>query len=293
MLTIRESMRAGAAIIALTGVGVARFVLYDFVPPEGLIRDLERSIFVTTGTRMSAIAVYVAVLISMMAVFFRLVQQRWPGRRGARGLVFGASLGIIFSFGFFTGSAFLCTTLRADFLHSLVDLIALAFAGWLIGLAIGRDVPRSEHETWKPWMAVLLVAVGFVPVHALGAWLFAGLFTTTADLLLVPTTFTQYALLAGLGMWAGVMYVMLRTGLPFNNVWARVAFFAFGVFGLWWTWFNVFFAIEFAGVLPTVLVVGLLGATGVFAGAIAYERFAGERRQLTDGSSPWLHDQER
>lgn len=278
MLTMRESMRAGAAIIALTGLGMARFVLYDFVPPEGLIRDLERSMFVTTGMRMSAIAVYVAVLISMMAVFFRLVQQRWPGRRGAKGLVFGASLGIIFSFGFFTGSAFLGTTLRADFLNSLVDLIGLAFAGWLIGLAIGRDVPRSGHETWKPWLAALLVAVGFVSVHALGAWLFAGLFTATADLLLVPATFTQYALLAGLGMWVGVMYVMLRTGLPFHKTWARAAFFAFGVFGHCWTWFHVFFVIEFAGVLPVLLLIGLIGAVGVFVGALAYEGIAGGRR---------------
>lgn len=291
MLTIRESMRAGAAIVALTGVGVARFVVYDFVPPEGLIRDLERSMFVTTGTRMSAIAVYVVVLISMMAVFFRLVQQRWPGRRGAKGLVFGASLGIIFSFGFFTGSAFLGTTLRADFLNSLVDLIALSFAGWLIGLAIGRDVTTSAPRIWQPWLAVLLVAAGFVSVHALGGRLFAGLFTSTAELLLVPETLTQILLLAGLGLWAGVMYVMLRAGLPFNSVGARAAFFAFGVFGHSWTWFNVFFVIEFAGVLPTVLVLGLLGATGVFAGAIAYERIAGGSRQMTDGPSSWLHDE--
>jgi len=273
MLTIRESMRAGAVIIAGAALGLVRFVIYDYVPPEGLIRNLERSVFVTTGMQMSAKTVFAAVAISMMAVFFRLVQQRLPGRRGVKGLVFGASLGIIWSFGFFTGWAFLGTTLRADFLNSVVDLIALAFAGWLIGLAIGSDVPRSEHETWKPWLAVLLVAVGFVSVHALGAWLFADLFTSTADLLLVPTTLTQVVLLAGLGMWTGVMYVMLRTGLPFNKTWARVAFFAFGVFGHSWTWFHVFFVIEFAGVLPTVLLVGLIGAAGVFAGAIIYERF--------------------
>lgn len=281
MLTLRESMRAGAAIIAGIALGVARFDLYDFVPPEGLIRDLERSMFVTTGMRTSAIAVFVAVALIMMAVFFRLVQQRWPGRRGVKGLVFGASLGIVWSFGFFTGSAFLGTTLRADFLNSLVDLIALAFVGWLIGLAVGRDVTTPAPRIWQPWLAVLLVAVGFVSVHALGAWLFAGLFTATADLLLVPTTYAQYALLAGLGMWAGVLYVMLRTGLPFNKAWARVAFFAFGVFGHWWTWFHVFFVIEFAGVLPAVLVVGLLGATGVFSGAIAYERLAGAGRQAS------------
>ena len=280
MLTMRESVRVGAVIIAGVAFGLGRFVIYDFIPPEGLIRDLERSVFVTTGMQMSAKMVFVAVAVSMMAVFFRLVQQRWPGRRGVKGLVFGASLGIIWTFGFFTGSAFLGTTLRADFLNSLVDLIGLAFVGWLIGLAIGRDVTTSTPRMWQPGLAVLLVAVGFVSVHALGAWLFAGLFTATADLLLVPTTFIQYALLSGLGLWVGVMYVMLRSGLPFNNIWARAAFFAFGVFGHSWTWFNVFFVIEFAGVLSTVVLLGLIGAIGVFMGALAYEGFAIERRQV-------------
>jgi hypothetical protein len=281
MLTIRESVRIGAAIITgIAGLLVARFVFYDYVPPEGLIRDLERSMFVTTGMRKSAGAVFAAVSMIMMAVFFRLVQQCWPGRRGAKGLVFGASLGIIWSFGFFTGWAFLGTTLRADVLNSVVDLIALAFAGWLIGLAVGHNVAKSTHRMWKPWLAVLLVAFGFVSVHALGARLFAGFFTATADLLLLPTTLAQISLLAGLGLWAGVMYVMLHTGLPFNKTWARVAFFAFGVFGHCWTLFHLFFVIEFAGVLPVLLVVGLLGATGVFVGALAYEGIASGRRQV-------------
>ena len=81
MLTIRESIRVGAAIIAGIALGVARFDLYDYVPPEGLIRDLERSMFVTTRMRKPAMVVYAVVSIIMMAVFFRFVQQRWPKRR--------------------------------------------------------------------------------------------------------------------------------------------------------------------------------------------------------------------
>lgn len=90
-------------------------------------------------------------------------------------------------------------------------------------------------------LVVLLVAVGFVSVRALGAWLFADLSTSTAVLLLVPTASAQIALPAGLGMWAGVMYVMLRPGLPFSKTWARVAFFAFCFFGHNWTWFHAIF----------------------------------------------------
>jgi hypothetical protein len=82
MLTIREGIRTGAAIIAgIAGLGLMRFVFIDYVPPEDLIRDLERSMFVTTRMRKPAMVVYAVVSIIMMAVFFRFVQQRWPKRR--------------------------------------------------------------------------------------------------------------------------------------------------------------------------------------------------------------------
>jgi hypothetical protein len=269
-----------AAIGGLAGLGLARFVVYDYVPPEILVHSLERSMFVTAGLRRPAMMVYGALALVMMAVFFNVVQQRWPGRGSVKGLVFGASIGVLWSFGFLAGWAFLETTLRAELLNSVVDVIALAAAGWFIGLAIGRDVPRSGDRMWKPWLAVLLVALGFVVVHALGATFSAEYFTSSADLLLVPTTLSQILLLFGLGVWVGVMFVVLRAGLPFDSTWARVAFFAFGIFGFSWTLFHLFFVIEFAGVLPTILCVGLIGAVGVFAGALAYEGFAGGRRKI-------------
>ncbi|NIM48710.1 MAG: hypothetical protein GTO22_05550 [Gemmatimonadales bacterium] len=279
----REIVRAGVAIIVTVAAwGLIRlmFPTLDYFPPESLTRDLERSWFVTAGVRKPAMVVYVTVALVLMAVFFNVVQQRWPGGGGVKGLAFGASLGVVWSFGFLTGWAFLGTTLRAELLNSVVDLIPLAVAGWLIGLAVGRDVPRSEHGMWKPWLAVLLVAIGFVAVHALGATLLADLVGSTSGLLLVPTTPPQIATLAGLGVWAGGMYVLLRAGLPFESSWARVAFFAFGVFGHSWTWFHLFFVIEFAGVLHEVLLVGLIGAVGVFAGALAYEWCAGVRPKV-------------
>jgi hypothetical protein len=150
-----------------------------------------------------------------------------------------------------------------------------------MGLAVGRDVPSSEHRMPKPWLAALLVASGFLVIHSLGATLLEGFVGPASRLLLVPTNLLQIAVLAGLGLWAGGMFVVLRAWLPFESTWARVAFFAFGVFGHSWTWFNLFFVIEFVGVLHVVLLVGLLGALGVCAGALAYERLA--RAESTAG----------
>lgn len=273
----RDIVVAGAAIIVtLGGWGLVRllFPTLDYFPPESLTRDLERSWFVIAGIRKPAMVGYATVALVLMAVFFSVVQERWPGRASVKGLAFGTSLGVVWSFGFLTGWAFVGTPLRGELLNSVVDLVPLAIAGWLIGLAVGRDVPKSQHRTPKPWLAVLLVAFTFVAVHAAATRFLADLIGRTPGLLLVPTTPSQVALLAGLGVWVGGMYVVLRAGPAFESTWARASFFAFGVFGHSWTWFHLFFVIEFARVLHEVLLVGLVGAVGVFAGALAYEWLA-------------------
>ena len=274
----RDIARAAAAIIVtMVGWGLIRllFPSLDYFPPESLMPLLERSWAFEAGIRKVAMAIYGTLAITLMAVFFKVVQGRWPGRGAAKGLVFGAWIGGVWAFGFLGGWAFLGTTLPQELKNIAVDSIPLTVGGWLIGLAVGQDVPRSERPVTKAWPAVLLVAIGFVAVHALGATLLLDLVGPGSALLYAGTKPLQIALLAGLGLWAGGMYRVLRPWLPFESPWARVAFFAFGVFGHCWTWFHLFIPVmDFAGVLHLGLLVGLLGALGVFVGGLAYEQLA-------------------
>ena len=274
----RDIIRAGAVVIGMiVGWGLIRliFPMLDYYPPESLTRELERSWFVTAGVRKLAMLGYVTVALVAIAILFNVVQQRWPGRGSLKGMAFGASFGIVWAFGFLGGWAFLGTTLRAEFLNSVVDLVPWVIAGWLIGLTVGRDVPPSGQRMPMPWLAVLLVAFGFVAVHALGATLLENSFGPASRLLFVPTNPLQFALLAGLGLWVGGMYVVLRAGPAFEHTLARAAFFAFGVFGFCWIWFHMFLVIiDLAGLLHVGLLAGLIGAVGVFAGALAYEWLA-------------------
>ena len=283
MWTNREIIRTATAIFAtLIGWGVFRllFPALDYFTPESLTSQLERSWIISHGVRKPAGLVYLALALILMAVSFKAVQQRWPGKRGIKGLIFGTWFGGVWSFGFLTGWAFLGTTLRSEFINIGVDLIPLAVAGWLIGLAAGSDVPTAESRMWKPWLAVLLVASGFVAVHTLGGRILAAPLGNMAVFLLIPTTLAQVVLLFTLGLWIGGMYIVLRKGLSFNNTRARIAFFAFGVFGICWTWFNLFFVIEFAHVIHALVLLGMLGALGVFAGALIYEGIAGVKQQV-------------
>ena len=264
---------ASAIIVTLAGWVVIRlaFPSLDYCPPQSLVQDLGPSWFAAAGIRQPVKIGYVTVALVLMALLFMLVQERWPGRRAVKGLAFGAWIGVLWSVGFLTGWAFLGTTLRAEVLNGVVDLIPFAIGGWLIGVAIGRDVPSPEHKMTKPWLAALVVAFGFISVHTLGAHLLAGLVGPASRLLLVPASPLQIVVLAGLGIWAGGMYAVLRRWLPFETRWVRAAFFAFGVFGYFWMWFHLFFVIEIASVLPAVLLVGVTGAVGVFAGVMGCE----------------------
>lgn len=249
----------------------------DYYPPEELIQKLTRSWFAVSGTRTAAQGAYATVTLVLMAVFFAMLQRRWPGRRGWNGSIFGGMLGLLWALGFLSNSPFFGTTLGAELLNGILDLTPQVLGGWLIGLAIGQDVPGPEHRSGKPWLAIFPIACGFVAVYSLGAVLLQAPLGRAAVLLPPPATAFQYITLSMLGLWAGVMYVILRPALPSGSPWVNAAIFAFGVFGHSWIWFNIYWVIEFGGVLLPSFLIGFLGVLGVFIGASAYELAAGAR----------------
>ena len=113
-----------AAIIAVVVIWARLFhPTWDYFPPDNLVNFLERSWIVTAGRRDWAFFTYIVIALGTMTLFFAFVQRRWALRAGTKGLLFGMSLGIIWAFGFLTGWAFLGTTLRAESLNILIDLV--------------------------------------------------------------------------------------------------------------------------------------------------------------------------
>ena len=245
------------------------FPALDYHPPEQLMARMERSWFVTAGLRKVTMVVYATCALVLMTVFFAAVQARWPGRGIMKGFVFASFLGVIWAIAFLMGWGFLGMSLQAALLNGVIDWIGLAAAGLAIGALMGTNTRGTSAAI--SWSAIFLVGLVFVLVYSAGAALFAGVFPSSTDLLRLPSQPLHFLLLFTLGIWSGFMFAILRDGLPFANRWARVAFFAFGVFGHSWVWFHLFFVIEFAGVLPLVLSTGLIGAVSAFAGVVACE----------------------
>ncbi len=87
-----DFVRTGSAIIVtLAGWVLIRlaFPPLDYYPPESLVRDLGPSWFATAGIRQPVKVGYVTVALVLMALFFKDVQERWPGRGAVKGLAFG------------------------------------------------------------------------------------------------------------------------------------------------------------------------------------------------------------
>lgn len=264
-------LTAGVLIATLVFWGLIRLVFpaLDYYPPEQLLARWERSWFVTAGIRKATMATYAACALVFMTVFLAVVQDRWPGRATTKGFIFASFLGVIWAIAFLMGWGFLGMGLQAALLNGVIDWIGLAAAGSAIGAVMGTNTKGTAGAI--SWPAVILVGLVFLLMYWAGAALFAGVFPASTDLLRLPSQPVHFLLLFALGIWSGLMFAVLRQGLPFANRWARAAFFAFGVFGHSWAWFHLFFVIEFAGVLPLVLSTGLIGAVSAFAGVMAYE----------------------
>ncbi|MCP5073874.1 MAG: hypothetical protein GY947_11345 [Rhodobacteraceae bacterium] len=273
-------LTAGALIATLAFWGLIRLIFpaLDYYPPEQLVARFERSWFVTAGIRKATMVAYAACAVLFMTVFFSVVQQRWPGRGVMKGFIFATFLSVIWAIAFLMGWGFLGMSLQAALLNGVIDWIGLAAAGLAIGAVMGTNT--KGNATAISWPAVFLVSLVFLLVYAIGAAVSASAFPASIDLLRLPSRPIHFLLLFGLGVWSGLMFAVLRTGLPFANRWARAAFFAFGVFGHSWAWFHLFFVIEFASVLPLVLTTGLIGAVSAFAGVMGYELTLASRRWL-------------
>lgn len=270
-------LTAGALFATLAFWGLIRLVFpaLDYYPPEQLLARFERSWFLTAGIRKATMATYAACALVFMTVFFAAVQDRWPGRGLMKGFVFASFLSVIWVIAFLMGWGFLGMSFQAAVLNGVIDWIGLAAAGLAIGAVIGTNTKGTTVAI--SWPKIFLVGLVFLLVYSAGAALCASVFPSSTDLLRLPSQPIHLLLLFALGIWSGLMFAVLRKGLPFASRWARAVFFAFGVFGHSWAWFHLFFVIEFTGILPLVLTTGLIGAVSAFVGVMGYELASRQR----------------
>ncbi len=277
---MRRMALSAAAVLAALAVwlGFRLVPALGYFPPELFEQTFEPSIFIQIGIKDIVFVVYLCLAVVLLFVFFTVFQGHLGGRRGTKGLVYGSMLGVLWSLAFLSSTEFFETSLTAEIINAVVDLIPLALAGWLAGLTLGTDKPVDTKPTSSHLLAIPVIGLGFVMFHSVTVFLFDDPSAALARMMFTPSGVVGYLWLASFGAWIGAMYVVFHGCLTFRSVWANAGFFAVVVVGHSWFWFNMFFNILYADVLLAMVSMCVLDILGVFVGVAVYEQIRGHSK---------------
>ncbi len=275
----RMALSAAAVLAAIVlWVGLRMIPALGYFPPALFEQTFAPSVFVQRGIKDFVFVAYLCLAVVLLFVFFVVVQRRLGGIGSRNGLLYGSMLGVLWSLAFLSATEFFDTSLNAEIINAVVDLVPLAFAGWLAGLTLGTDGPPETKQASSHVLAIPVIGVGFVVFHSVTVVLFDDPSAAIARMMFTPRGLVGYLWLAALGAWIGAMYVVFRGCLTLRSIWANASFFAVIVVGHSWFWFNMFFNILYADVLLPMVSMWALDIVGVFAGVAVYERIQTRHR---------------
>ncbi len=275
----RMALSAAAVLAAIVlWVGLRIIPALGYFPPALFEQTFAPSVFVQRGIKDFVFVAYLCLAVVLLFVFFAVVQRRLGGIGSRNGLLYGSMLGVLWSLAFLSATEFFETSLNAEIINAVVDLVPLAFAGWLAGLTLGTDGPPETKQASSHVLAIPVIGVGFVVFHSVTVVLFDDPSAAIARMMFTPRGLVGYLWLAALGAWIGAMYVVFRGCLTLRSIWANASFFAVIVVGHSWFWFNMFFNILYADVLLPMVSMWALDIVGVFAGVAVYERIQTRHR---------------
>ncbi len=277
---MRRMALSAMAVLAVivVWVGFRLIPALGYFPPVLFEQTFTPSVFVQLGIKDFVFVAYLCIAVVLLFVFFAAIQGRLGGKRGAKGLAYGSMLGVLWSLAFLSSTEFFETSLTAEIINAVVDLIPLALAGWLAGLTLGTDKPAETEPASSHLLAIPVIGLGFVIFHSVTVFIFDDPTVAQARMMFTPGSAVGDLWLASFGAWLGAMYVVFRGCLTFKSVWANAGFFAVVVVGHSWLWFNMFFNILYADVLLAMVSMWALDIVGVFVGVAVYEQIRSHRK---------------
>ncbi len=276
---MRKMALSAAAVLAVivVWVGMRLIPAFGYFPPELFEQTFTPSVFVQSGIKDIVFIAYLSMAVVLLFVFFAAFQGYLGGKRGTKGLLYGSMLGVLWSLAFLSSTEFFETSLTAEIINAVVDLVPLALAGWLAGLTLGTDNPPETEPASSHLLAIPVIGLAFVVFHSVTVVLFDDPSAAMARMMFTPRGVVGYVWLASFGAWIGAMYVVFRGCLTFKSVWANAGFFAVVVVGHSWFWFNMFFNILYADVFLAMVSMCAIDIIGVFVGVAVYEQIRSHR----------------
>ncbi|MDF2934453.1 MAG: hypothetical protein K0R36_3784 [Chryseobacterium sp.] len=212
-------------------------ILHALISPlnSSNISLLKPSIFVKNGMVVPAIIGWELLAFGVLALIFTMIQDNLPGNRRIKGFLYGLSFGGLYLIGMFESVLLFNSSLFNEFLMGLGDFVPILLMGILLGIFIGSDGTqyRKRQNVWS----VLVIAI----LYIIGRYFAYSILQIESTYVIKPLGTFIWTLCQGL--WVGIIFLILQTGIKGKSVISQGLFFGIVIFGSNWLTNHLFIAV--------------------------------------------------
>ena len=242
-------------------------ILHALLPPYSY--DYTPSYFVEHGLFIPAAAIGLAIIFALLAVVLVFFQENLTGAKLTKGFHLGVSFGGLWLIGLPGMSVFFGSPLSHELLGGGSDGLSIFVLGLLVGVFVATDSnsQRTKENAGKMAVSVSIVALFFI----LGQYLAFILMSKYPHFSLTGTGTFIWTL--ALGLWAGVMYWLLKDGAMGDSPIKRAFWFGGIGIGINWLLFNLFVLLFVDVPLRDPIILAICNILSVMAAVYVVEKF--------------------
>lgn len=243
------------------GVGQKLGLVPDFQMPKS---------FLFNNPKLFVPALFITFLLTFgtLALMFNLIQEKLPGSRMAKGFRFGIAFWLLWVFGIFEWHFIYKSSWAYDLFNTaFVDGGFLFVVSVLAGRFIGTNSKGTAPMAKRGITAIVLITLFYL----VGRYFNYSFFQLLS--VYKPQPMETFLCLLGVGIWVGIMYLLLRSGLEGYSPLKRALWFGVLLFGTNWFYFVVFepLLVEISMSDPVLRLV--VDVVAVSAGVFVFEKF--------------------
>lgn len=236
-LNIRQVISLFLIVLTIT---LLRAALQPLMPTSN-IHPLPPSAIVQAGLIPIGFMLFGLLTFGLLEVVFVLIQDRLPGTRTKKGLTFGLLFGVMWSVYLLEPVPHIEGLPLFEVLaYPLVDGITIVSLGALLGRFAGTGSKGHKRVRISSSYAVLLaIPILFIAGRILSYNIFH-IYSSYA-----ARQFDTILWAAATGLWIGVMYLLLRPGIPAKSPFLKAIYFSVIIYGIDYFLFNLFMPLVF------------------------------------------------
>ncbi|MEG6513521.1 hypothetical protein V6C32_16580 [Desulforamulus ruminis] len=254
-------------LIALSAT-IFRVILQPFIPSSDSI-SFPPSIIVKKGLLIPSFIIFALITYTLLAAVFVRIQHGLPGTRIKKGLLFGILFCLMWVAYLFEPLPHVSNaSLTERLAYPAVDGISLIFLGLLLGKFVARDSDGlgEEYRRFNPVVALVTIPGCFLVLRIFSykAVHIDSSFTTNPFGTMIWTVVT--------GIWLGIMYLLLRSGIEIESSMMKALFFSMVVFGINLFFFNFFVTLVFESNITDLIIRTMVDILSVLVGVFICEK---------------------